>query len=202
MTLALGLVHSCRALLLCQRWRMNKFSNFKIHWCICSHCQKRTDKYKINLAYRPICWQHILWPLPGTGAGGTTGASWGHQTYQQVFCKATQIRSSGLAIHTSGLNCHWLKVIIALEVMVFWHHASSAFVAVKLACLAVSLQWPQAKVSTTIASHTRLRPMYQGPKVNPSSLLSFVRPTGSKVEWRLMRVNDLLSRVVESEVFG
>ena len=119
MTLALGLVHSCRALLLCQRWRMNKFSNFKIHWCICSHCQKRTDKYKINLAYRPICWQHILWPLPGTGAGGTTGASWGHQTYQQVFCKATQIRSSGLAIHTSGLNCHWLKVIIALEVMVF-----------------------------------------------------------------------------------
>ena len=26
---------------------------------------------------------------------------------------------SGLSIHTSGLNCHWLKVVIALEVMIF-----------------------------------------------------------------------------------
>jgi len=33
--------------------------------------------------------------------------------------KTTQKRGSGLAIHTSGLNCHWLKVVIALEVMVF-----------------------------------------------------------------------------------
>ena len=33
--------------------------------------------------------------------------------------KTTQKRGSGLAIHTSGLNCHWLKVVIALEVMIF-----------------------------------------------------------------------------------
>ena len=42
-----------------------------------------------------------------------------------------------------------------------------------------------SKVSTTVASHTRLRPLYQGPKVRPSGLLpSLVRPTGSKVEGR------------------
>jgi len=33
--------------------------------------------------------------------------------------KTTQKRGSGLTIHTSGLNCHWLKVVIALEVMIF-----------------------------------------------------------------------------------
>jgi len=32
--------------------------------------------------------------------------------------KITQKGGSGLAIHTSGLNCHWLKVVIALEVMI------------------------------------------------------------------------------------
>ena len=37
----------------------------------------------------------------------------------KFFRKTTQKRGSGLAIHTSCLNCHWLKVVIALEVMIF-----------------------------------------------------------------------------------
>jgi len=37
----------------------------------------------------------------------------------KFFRKTTQKRGSGLAIHTSGLNCHWLKVVISLEVMIF-----------------------------------------------------------------------------------
>jgi len=37
----------------------------------------------------------------------------------KFLCKTIQKRGSGLAIHTSGLNCHWLKVAIALEVMIF-----------------------------------------------------------------------------------
>jgi len=37
----------------------------------------------------------------------------------KFLCKTTQKRVSGLAIHTSGLNCHWLKVVIALEVMIY-----------------------------------------------------------------------------------
>jgi len=34
---------------------------------------------------------------------------------------------SGLSIHTSGLNCHWLKVVIALEVMIFLAFCSLSF---------------------------------------------------------------------------
>jgi len=35
------------------------------------------------------------------------------------LCKTTQKRGSGLAIHTNGLNYHWLEVVIALEVKIF-----------------------------------------------------------------------------------
>ena len=37
----------------------------------------------------------------------------------KFLCNTTQKRGSGLDIHTSGLNCHWLQVEIALEVMIF-----------------------------------------------------------------------------------
>ena len=47
------------------------------------------------------------------------------------------------------------------------------------------------------------RPLYQGPKVNPSGLiLSFVSTTGSKVQGRLMRVNDLLRMEFLAECLG
>ena len=107
----------------------------------------------------------------------------------------TQKRGSGLAIHTSGLNCHWLLVVIALEVMIFLAFCGLSFCGRKtdLSGRVFISQWPWAKVSTTVASHTRLRPLYQGPIVRPSGLLpSLVRPTGSKVEGRPMWVNDLL----------
>ena len=43
----------------------------------------------------------------------------------------------------------------------------------------------------TRTAHTRLRPLYQGLKVNPSGFLpSPVKPTGSKADGKLMRVND------------
>ena len=43
----------------------------------------------------------------------------------------------------------------------------------------------------THTTHTRLRPLYQGLKVNPSGFLpSPVKPTGSKADGKLMRVND------------
>jgi len=55
-------------------------------------------------------------------------------------------------------------------------------------------------VSTTVASHTRLTPLYQGPKVRPSGLLpSLDKPTGSKVEGRPMQVNDLLRMELMAE---
>jgi len=52
-------------------------------------------------------------------------------------------------------------------------------------------------------SHTRLRPLFQGPKVRPSGLLpSLVRPTGSKVEGRPLGVNDLLRMELMAEFLG
>jgi len=69
-----------------------------------------------------------------TGAGGATGAPWGHQKYQQVSLRGHSKSGCGLAIYTSGLNCNWLKVIIASEVMVFL-----AFCSLRLCCYKVCL---------------------------------------------------------------
>jgi len=49
----------------------------------------------------------------------------------KFLCKTTQKRGSGLAIHTSGLNCHWLKVVIALEVMIFLAFCGLSFLGCK-----------------------------------------------------------------------
>jgi len=57
-------------------------------------------------------------------------------------------------------------------------------------------------VSTTVVSHTRLLPLYQGFRVKPSGLLSFVRPTGSRTEGRPMRVNDRLRMEFMAECLG
>ena len=64
------------------------------------------------------------------------------------------------------------------------------------------MQWLSAKVSTTVASHTRLLPLYQGFRVKPSGPLFFVRPTGSRTEGRPMRVNDRLRMEFMSECLG
>jgi len=46
----------------------------------------------------------------------------------KFLCKATQKMDGGLAIqiYTSGLNCNWFKVVIALEVMVFLAYLTRA----------------------------------------------------------------------------
>jgi len=65
------------------------------------------------------------------------------------------------------------------------------------------MSWLSAKVSTTVASHTRLLPLYQGFRVKPSGLLlSLVRPTGSRTEGRPMWVNDHLRMEFMAECLG
>jgi len=64
---------------------------------------------------------------------------WVARHINKLFCKTTQKRGSGLAIHTSGLNCHWFKVVIALEVMIFMAFCGLSFCGRKPACLAESL---------------------------------------------------------------
>jgi len=53
-----------------------------------------------------------------------------------------------------------------------------------------------------VASHTRILHLYQGFRVRPSGLLSFVRPTGSRTEGRPMRVNDHLRIEFMAECLG
>jgi len=56
---------------------------------------------------------------------------------KKFLCKAAPTRSSGLAIHTSGFHCDWLKEVTTKEVIAFWHFATS--VSAMFACLALSL---------------------------------------------------------------
>jgi len=74
--------------------------------------------------------------------------------------KTTQKRGSELAIHTSGLNCHWLKVVTALEVMIFLAFCGFSFCGHKtnLSGRVFIVALSKSQMSTTVASHTRLRP--------------------------------------------
>jgi len=58
--------------------------------------------------------------------------------------KATQKRGSGLAIHTSGLNCHWLKVVIdlELEVMIFLAFCDLSFCGCQTSLSGRVFMWP------------------------------------------------------------
>jgi len=111
--------------------------------------------------------------------------------------KTTQKKGSGLAIHTSGLNCHWLKMAIALEVMIFLAFCDLSFCGRK-----TSLSGRVFIVAPSKSVHNCCVP-HHGPKVRPSGLLpSLVRLTGSKVEGRPMRVNDLLRTELMAECLG
>jgi len=76
----------------------------------------------------------------------------------------------------------------------------SAFFGLIISCftawlVALATYWLGAKVCTTVMSHTRLLPLYQGFRVRPSGLLSPVKSMGSKIEGRSVQVNDPLRRV-------
>ena len=45
--------------------------------------------------------------------------SLGHRNVNEFLCKTAQEWGSGLAIHTSGFDCNWLKVVIVEKVIVF-----------------------------------------------------------------------------------
>ena len=108
-------------------------------------------------------------------------------TSTSFFERPLKKKGSGLAIHTSGLNCHWLKMAIALEVMIFLAFCDLSFCGRK-----TSLSGRVFIVAPSKSVHNCCVP-HHGPKVRPSGLLpSLVRPTGSKVEGRPMRVTESL----------
>jgi len=77
-----------------------------------------------------ICWRCSLWPRPETGVGGTTVAPWVAQNVNKFLCKTAQEGGSGLAIHTSGFDWNWLKVVIVEKVMIVF----LAFVCLSISC--------------------------------------------------------------------
>jgi len=102
--------------------------------------------------------------------------------------------------HTSGFNCYWLKVVMAEEVIVF---LASCSLCCCDACLSGTVCSGTEQSVQTFASHTRLRRLCLVPKVNPSSLFpTHAKPTCSKVEGRLMGVNDLLGKELVTERLG
>ena len=132
-------------------------------------------------------WSHLV--LPGVA-----------RHINKFLRKTTQKRGSGYDIHTSGLNYHWLKVVIALEVMIFLAFCHLSFCGRKtslsgrvfIVALSKSVNNccvpHQAPASVPGARSQAIRP--------PASL---VRPTGSKVEGRQLRVNDLLRMELMAE---
>jgi len=120
---------------------------------------------------------------------------------------ARPLKKGWASCHTHQcLNCNWLKVVIALKVMAFLAFCSLSLCSWKawLSCN-VFVVTPSKSVhkSTTVASHTRLRPLYQGPNVNPSGLLLHpVKPKGSNVEGRSMPVNNFFWMELMAECLG
>ena len=117
--------------------------------------------------------------------------------------KTTQKRGSGLAIlHTSGLNCHWLKVVIALEVMIFLAFCDLSFCGRKTSLSGRVFSGPDLSKSV----HNCCVP-HQAPASVPGAQksghpASFHRWSGSKVEGRPMLVNDLLRMELMAECCG
>ena len=129
-----------------------------IHWY-----RKRTGKIRSNLHTG----QYVGSVSPDHSQGQTLveplALPGGHQTHQQVSLQDHS--KKGLC------TCHthqWsqLKVVIALEVMVFL-----AFCVLscsrETSLSGIVFVGAPSKVSTTVASHTRLRPLCQWLKVRP-----------------------------------
>jgi len=70
----------------------------------------------------------------------------------KFLCEATQM-GSGLAIHTTGLNCNWLKVVIPLEVIVFL-----AFCCFSLCCCKACLSGTAFVVAPSKSVHVCCTP--------------------------------------------
>jgi len=118
--------------------------------------------------------QPFSWPQPGTGAGGATDAPWGHQTHQQVSLQDHSKKGRW--------TCHiheWSQLQLVESGNCFGGHGILAFCILSCRSLETSPSGsafvvPWTKVSTTIASHIRLRPLYQRPKsIHPVSFRHF-----------------------------
>ena len=157
-----------------------------------------------------LCWRCSLWPWPEKEWRqalvepllSLPGVAW---NVNEFLCETAQEGGSGLAVHISGFDCNWLKVVIVKKGIVF-----PAFGGLSISCYTAwysgtdyVVTFCQGVHNWTVASHTRLLPLYQGFRIRPSGLLlSFFRPTGSRTEGRPMRVNDRMRMEFMAECLG
>jgi len=74
-----------------------------------------TGQYAGNVSSDPSQGQALVEPLALPGA---------NRHINKFLLRGHSERGGGLAIHTSGQNCNWLQVVIALEARYFRHFAA------------------------------------------------------------------------------
>jgi len=91
----------------------------------------------------------------------------------EFLCKTAQERGSRLAIHTTSgfdCNCHWLKVIIVKEVIVF-----PAFVGLSVSCCTASIAAPYVVAFSRGIHNCRIP--YKAPMLVPRVQSQTIRPS-------------------------
>jgi len=126
--------------------------------------------------------------------------SLGRPKCQRVSFQDSSRWGSGFAMHTSGFDCHWLKVINVKKVIVF-----PAFVGLSISCYTAWYSGTDYVVTFCKGVHNCCVP--QGSclytRVKPSGLLlSLVRPKGLKAEGKPIRVNDRMRMEFMTECLG
>jgi len=125
----------------------------------------------IKPAHRPIsCWQHSLWPQPGTSTGETRLSLPGIIRYTNKFlCEAAQKGAVDLTYTpASGIDCDWLKVVFVKEVSIF-----SAFYS--LCCCSACLSGTVFVVALSKSVHKGCVP-YQALTLVPGIQSQSIRP--------------------------
>jgi len=132
-----------------------------------------TDQYAGSISLGHSQGQALVEPLAIPGVA---------RHINKFLRKTTQKSGSGLTLHTSGLNCHWLKVVIALKVMIFLAFCNLSFCGCKTSLSGrVFIVALRKSVHNCCVPHQAQAsvPGAQSQAIRPLPLL--VRPTSSKV---------------------
>jgi len=152
-----------------------------------------TGQYASGVPYEHGQRQALVEPL------SLPGVAW---NVNKFLCETAQEGGSGLAIHTSGFDCNWLKVIIVKKVIVF-----PAFVGLSISCYTAWYSGTDYVLNFCKGVHNCLVPYkapasvpgFQGQTIGPSI---FRQANGLKDRRRPMWVNDCLRMEFMAECLG
>ena len=150
-----------------------------------------------------------LWPWPET----LDRCCWSHCrslglpeiNVNNFLCKTVQEGGGGLAVHTSGFNCNWLKVIIVIvkKVMMI---VLPAFVGLSISCYTAWYSSTDQVCHDFLQRNPQLSRPVQGSclctKGSGSNHRAFYLSSGPRTEERPMWVNDHLRMEFIAECLG